>query len=62
MKAKAIQGSAKPFRRQLSASRFPPPVPPDRQPPSKPARDRQIVRKHKKAERQHPESQDRQEA
>jgi hypothetical protein len=37
-------------------------MPPDRQPAPKPARDRQIMREHEKAKRQHPEAKDGQEA
>lgn len=37
-------------------------MPPDRQPTPKPARERQIVREHDEAKRQHPEAEDGQEA
>jgi len=59
---KAIHGSMTLSRRGLSAGRFPSPVPPDRQPAPQPAGERQIVREHQEAKRQHPEAEDGQEA
>jgi len=58
---KALHCSTVPSLGRPSASRVSPPVPPDRQPPPKPARERQIMREHQEAERQHPEAEDGQE-